>query len=129
MTTTVSSLFFTGLLADADTSQWGWLAGAGGGLLGALVGLGGGVFGTYCSIKTTRTAMERRFMIRYSVVIWLAVISLVLLPVALSEFGLIPVWLQWGLFTLFFLTLVPSILWANQHQAHLRAPQGPTPQP
>jgi hypothetical protein len=127
MNATSSPLFFTCLLmAEADTSQWGWLAGAVGGVLGALLGLGGGVFGTYCSIKNTKTAAERRFMIRYSVVIWLAVIALVLLPVGLSRFGLIPVWLQWALFTLFFLMLVPSILWANRHQAYLRGSQGPS---
>ena len=112
-------------MAEADTSQWGWLAGVVGGVVGTLLGLGGGVFGTYCSIKNTRTAVERRFMIRYSVVIWLAVIALVLLPVGLSQFGLIPVWLQRALFALFFLMLVPSILWANRHQAHLRGLQGP----
>ena len=121
----MNELFFTCLLAEADTSQWGWLAGVVRGVLGALLGLGGGVFGTHCSIKNTRTAVERRFMIRYSVVIWLAVIALVLLPVGLSQFGLIPVWLQWALFALFFLMLVPSILWANRHQAHLRGSQGP----
>jgi hypothetical protein len=63
-------------------------------------------------------------MIRYSVVIWLAVISLVFLPVALSQFGLIPVWLQWALFALFFVLLVPSIGWANRRQAVLRGAQG-----
>jgi hypothetical protein len=127
---TMTELYFTCLLAEADASQWGWLAGAVGIVLGALIGLGGGVFGTYCSIKNTRTAVERRFMIRYSVVIWLAVISLVFLPVGLSQFGLIPVWLQWTLFALFFLMLVPSIIWTNRHQAGLRGSggQGAAPQ-
>ena len=121
MNATISSLCFAGLLlAEADASQWGWRAGAVGGILGTLVGLGGGAFGTYCSIKNTKTPAERRFMIRYSVAIWLAVVSLVLVPVALSQFGLIPVWLQWALFALFFALLVPSILWLNRHQAHLR---------
>ena len=121
----MNEMFFGCLLAEADTSQWGWLLGAVGGVLGALIGLGGGVFGTYCSIKNTRTGVERRFMIRYIVVIWLAVVSLVLVPVALSQFGLIPVWLQWALFALFFALLVPSIFWANRHQAQLRGSQGP----
>ena len=121
---------FTCLLAQADTSQWDWLGGMAGGILGAILGLGGGAFGTYCSIRNTRTSAERRFMIRYSMVIWLAVLSLVLLPVALSQFGLIPVWLQWALFALFFVLLVPSIGWANRHQAVLRGPggQGASPQ-
>jgi hypothetical protein len=115
---------FTCLLAQADTSQWGWLGGIVGGVLGTLLGLGGGAFGTYCSIRNTRTAAERRFMIRVSVVIWLAVILLVLLPVTLSQFGLIPVWLQWALFGLFFVMLVPSIVWTNRHQAGPRASGG-----
>jgi hypothetical protein len=121
----MNGFFFTCLLAQADTSQWDWLGGMVGGVLGTLLGLGGGAFGTYCSIRNTRTPAERRFMIRYSVVIWLAVILLVLLPVAFSQFGLIPAWLQWALFALFFVLLVPSIVWANRHQAHLRGSQGP----
>jgi Ca2+/Na+ antiporter len=120
----MTALFFTCLMAEADTSQWHWLGGIVGGVLGTLLGIGGGVFGTYCSIRNTKTAAERRFMIRYSVVIWLAVISLVLLPVALSQFGVIPVWLPWVLTALFFVMLVPSILWANRHQAALRNTDG-----
>ena len=131
MNATSSAVFFSCvLMAEADGSQWGWLGGISGGVLGAVLGIGGGVLGTYCSIRNTRTAAERRFMIRYSMVIWLAVLSLVLLPVALSQFGLIPVWLQWALFALFFVLLVPSIVWANRHQAVLRGPggQGASPQ-
>ena len=126
----MNDLFFTGLMAQGDASQWDWLGGMAGGILGATLGLGGGAFGTYCSIRNTRTPAERRFMIRYSVVIWLTVLSLVLLPVALSQFGLIPVWLQWALFGLFFVLLVPSIVWANRHQAVLRGSggQGASPQ-
>ena len=131
MSATSSPLFFTCvLMAEADGSQWGWLEGVLGGVFGAVLGIGGGVWGTYCSIRNTKTAAERRFMIRYSVAIWLAVLSLVLLPVALRQFGLIPVWLQWALFALFFVLLVPSIGWANRHQAVLRGSggQGASPQ-
>ena len=126
----MNDLFFNCLMAQGDTRHWDWLGGMAGGILGATLRLGGGAFGTYCSIRNTRTAAERRFMIRYSVVIWLTVLSLVLLPVALSQFGLIPVWLQWALFGLFFVLLVPSIVWANRHQAVLRGPggQGASPQ-
>ena len=125
MSATSSPLFFTcALMAEADGSQWGWLEGVLGGVFGAVLGIGGGVLGTYCSIRNTKTAAERRSMIRYSVVIWLAVISLVFLPIALSQFGLIPVWLQWALFALFFVLLVPSIGWANRRQAQLRGSQG-----
>jgi len=62
-------------------------------------------------------------MIRYSVVIWLAVFSLILLPITMSLLGLIPVWLQWALFALFYVLLVPSIGWANRRQAVLRGSQ------
>ena len=125
MNATSSPLLFTCvLMAEADGSQWGWLGGISGGVLGTVLGIGGGVLGTYCSIRNTKTAAERRFVIRYSVVIWLAVISLVFLPVALSQFGLIPVWLQWALFALFFVLLVPSIGWANRRQAQWRGSQG-----
>jgi Ca2+/Na+ antiporter len=126
MSGTSSPLFFTCiLLAEADGGQWGWLAGVLGGVLGAVIGIGGGVLGTYFSIRNTKTAAERRFVIRYGMVIWLAVLALVLLPVALSQFGLIPVWLQWALFALFFVLLVPSVGWANRRQAYLCGSQGP----
>jgi hypothetical protein len=69
----------------------------------------------------------RRFLIRYSVVTWLAVVSLCLLPVGLSQFGLIPVWLQSALFALLFVLLVPPIAWANRRQAQLRGSPGPGP--
>jgi Ca2+/Na+ antiporter len=126
MNQTISSAVFAfALLADGDASQRGWLAGAVGGVLGALIGLGGGVFGTYCSIKNTRTAAERRFMVRSSVVLWLVVIVMVLVPSTLSPFGIIPVWLQWMLMALFAVMLLPFILWVNRYQAQLRGPQGP----
>jgi hypothetical protein len=121
MNATSSAVFFSCvLMAEADGSQWGWLAGAIGGVLGTVLGIGGGVFGTHCSIKNTRTAAERRFMIHFSVAIWLAVVSLVCVPVALSQFGLISVWFQWTLFALFFVMLVPSIVWVNRHLVGLR---------
>jgi hypothetical protein len=126
MSATAFPWFFTGiLLAEADASQWGWLAGMIGGVLGTAIGIGGGVLGTYCSIRNTKTAPERRFMIRFSVVLWLAVILLVLVPSTLSPFGIVPAWLQWVLTALFFMMLVPSTVWANRHQAHLRGSQGP----
>jgi hypothetical protein len=111
-------------MAEVDASHWGALGGIAGGVLGTLVGLAGGVFGSYCSIKSTRTAAERRFVIRYSVVLWLAIVVLILLPVTLSLLGLIPVWLQWTLFVLFFVLLIPSIGWTNRHLAALGGPCG-----
>jgi hypothetical protein len=130
MNATISSSFFTCfLMAQADTGQWNWLGVTVSAILGTLLGLGGGAFGTYCSIKNTRTAAERRFMIRSSVVIWLVVIFLVLVPSTLSAFGIIPVWLQWVLIALFAGMLVPSIVWVNRQQAHLRGSQGPGASP
>jgi hypothetical protein len=109
-------------MAEVDASHWGALEGIAGGVLGTLVGLAGGVFETYCSIKSTRTHAERGFVIRYGVGLWLAVVVLILLPVTLSLLGLIPVWLQWALFVLFFVLLVPSIGRANRRLAALAGP-------
>jgi hypothetical protein len=95
-----------------------------GAVLGTVVGIGGGIFGTYCSIKNTTTATERRFMVGYAIVIWLAIIFLIFLPGFLSLLGIIPSWSQWALFVLFFLLLVPSIGWANRRQATLRRTDG-----
>ena len=53
-------------------------------ILGMLIGIGGGVAGTYVSIRNTKSAAARRFMIRCAVYVWLALLifvcALMLIP-------------------------------------------------
>jgi hypothetical protein len=55
-----------------------------GGVGGALIGMAGGTIGTWASIHNTRSRQERRFMVRYAIVIWtgitLFVTALLVLP-------------------------------------------------
>ncbi len=48
----------------------GWI----GGIAGGVIGLIGGIIGTYFSIKNTNGPRERAFMVKASVVCWIAVI-------------------------------------------------------
>ncbi len=126
----MAACFFSLFIADMDANEWGGILG---GVLGTVIGIGGGVLGTYFSIKNTKTTAERRFMIRYAVAIWLAVVILIFVPITLSLLGVIPVWAQWAMFGLFYVLLMPSIGWANRRQAALRGAGGentvPPPQP
>jgi Ca2+/Na+ antiporter len=44
-----------------------------GALIGGAIGVAGGIVGTYFSIKNTKTQAEKEFMIRSSIVVWIAV--------------------------------------------------------
>ena len=49
-----------------------------GGIIGGVVGILGGVVGTYFSIKNTKSARERAFMVKASLVCWVFVLAFVL---------------------------------------------------
>jgi hypothetical protein len=51
----------------------GQMIGIIGGIAGSLIGIAGGLVGTYFSIKRTNGPKERQFMIKVSVVIWVAI--------------------------------------------------------
>jgi hypothetical protein len=116
----MTELFFIGLLAEADTSDWGWTF-----LVSLLAGIAGATWGAYAWIKNTTTGAERRFLINSLVVSCLGVILLMLVPAALSQFGLIPVWFRWLLFALCVVLAVPLTVWSNRRRAQLRGSQGP----
>ena len=73
-------------------------AGMIGGIIGSIVGLVGGVIGTWCSIQNTTGPRERRFMIKASMVAWLALTlflaCLLLLPSPYRWFA----WIPYGIF-------------------------------
>jgi len=91
-----------------------------GGIVGSAIGVFGAFIGTYFSIKNTRTSVERRFVVKCALGMWVSGILLIVLPLALSLIGVIPQWFYWVTYALFFILLVPTILWANKHQVALR---------
>ena len=88
-----------------DANELGALLGLIGGILGTLLGIAGGAIGTYFSVKNTDGPRERAFMIKISVVVWLAVtLFLAVLFVTPAPFRSL-VWipysllLPWGIYT------------------------------
>lgn len=91
-----------------------------GGIVGSAIGVLGGIIGTYFSIKNTRTSAERRFVVKCAIGMWVSGILLIVLPLALSLIGVIPKWFYLVTDALFFILLVPTILWVNKHLVTLR---------
>lgn len=91
-----------------------------GGIVGSAIGVLGGVIGTYFSIKSTKTTAERKFVMKCALGAWVTVALLIILPLLLFLAGIIPQWFYWVTFILFYILLIPSIFWANKHQATLR---------
>ena len=87
----------------------------GGIIVGSLIGIAGGVVGTYFSIKNTLGPRERAFMIRASVVAWVAItaflVGLFLLPNPYRHFLWIP----------YVPALLLGIRWSNRRQLQIRA--------
>jgi Ca2+/Na+ antiporter len=91
-----------------------------GGVVGTAVGIAGGVIGVRASVRNTETAAERRFMVRSSAMLVLAMVLLIGVPLALSLAGVLPRWAYWAAFALFFVFLGPAIAYVNRRQAELR---------
>jgi len=91
-----------------------------GGIGGAVIGLLGGLLGTYFGIKYTKTPAERSFMIKASIAMWAGIIVLVGIPLALALAQLIPQWVYWICFIVFFVLLGPAIYYSNKRQSELR---------
>ncbi|MEX0990969.1 MAG: hypothetical protein WD004_01675 [Actinomycetota bacterium] len=91
-----------------------------GGFIGATFGIAGGIYGSVRSLRATTTPEERRFVIRVTVGAWVAIVGLIAIPLALWLTGVVPAWVYWACFILFFALLGPAILWSNRRQAQLR---------
>ena len=93
-------------------------AGLVGGLVGGIFGVMGGAIGTYFSIKNTNGPLERAFMIKASVITWLAIIIfLVMLLVIPMPYNYLA-WIPYGI-------LLPiGIYKINKTQAELRDREG-----
>ncbi|NNJ97857.1 MAG: hypothetical protein HKP12_11945 [Gammaproteobacteria bacterium] len=89
-------------------------AGLIGGVVGGFFGFLGGAIGTYFSIKNTNGPRERAFMIKASVITWIAVsVFLIMLLVIPMPYNYL-VWIPYGI-------LLPiGIYKINKTQADLR---------
>ncbi|MCG8426894.1 MAG: hypothetical protein MI754_06010, partial [Chromatiales bacterium] len=71
-------------------------AGVIGGILGTVLGVGGGAIGTYVSIKNTQSPEERAFMIRASIIAWLAITLFLILLLVLPHPYHLLMWIPYG---------------------------------
>ena len=89
-------------------------AGTFGGIIGGTLGLLGGAVGTYLSIKNTSGPRERKFMVRVSIVAWIAItIFLVLLYVLPNPYRWL-IWIPYGI------TLPLAVVALNRKQRAIR---------
>lgn len=93
-----------------DGQMIGWA----GGIVGSAIGLLGGIIGTYFSIKNTNGPRERAFMVKSSVVCWVAILIFLGLLFALPN----PYrWFMWIPYTI----LLPiGIIYGNRKQLRIR---------
>lgn len=85
-----------------------------GGIIGSIIGLSGGIIGSYFSIKNTKTAKEKAFMIKTNIIGWLAVILF------LSLMFLLPIHLRFWLWIPYSILLPLGIFWSNRTQQKIR---------
>ncbi len=89
-------------------------AGIVGGILGAIFGIAGGVIGTYCSIKNTKGPLERAFMIKASVITWIAITVFLVLMFLVPNPHRLWLWVPYGI-------LLPlGIIKLNKRVAEIR---------
>ena len=86
-----------------------------GGLIGGTIGVIGGAIGTYASISNTNSAAERAFMIKASVVVWVAIILFLILLLTLPKPYNFLMWIPYGIF------LPLGIIKMNKTVASIRA--------
>lgn len=93
-----------------DESSLGWI----GGLIGAAMGLLGGVIGTCFSVKNTKGPRERAFVIRASLLCWLAGGAFVI-AMAYAK----PLYFS-VLIPMYVIGLGLGVRWWNRRQAEIR---------
>lgn len=85
-----------------------------GGIVGGVLGLAGGIVGTYFSIRNTNGPRERAFMIKASIVTWIALAGFLLLLLLLPPPYNFLLWIPYGI-------LLPlGIVKCNKRLAELR---------
>jgi len=89
-------------------------AGSIGGIVGSIIGILGGLAGTYCSIRNTKGPLEKAFMIKVSLLCWLAVAILLFLIFIIPKPYNYLLWIPYGV-------LLPlAIIKSNKIQAEIR---------
>ena len=90
-------------------------AGLIGGIIGGLFGVIGGVIGTYCSIKNTKGPLEKSFMIKASVIAWVAITLFIVLLLVIPNPYRLWLWVPYGI-------LLPlGIIKLNKRVSEIRA--------
>lgn len=89
-------------------------AGIVGGIIGSILGICGGLTGTYFSIKNAKGPIERAFMIKASMIVWIAIIIFIALMFLLPNPIRFWLWAPYGvIFPL-------GIIWINKRVAEIR---------
>lgn len=86
-----------------------------GAIIGCIIGFAGGVIGTYFSIKNTKGPKERAFMVKASVVVWIAI------GVFLAMLLLLPNPYRWFMWIPYGILLPLGIIFLNKRLAQIRA--------
>jgi hypothetical protein len=71
-------------------------AGLVGGIIGGLVGVAGGIYGTFRSIQSTKGPLERAFMVKASVIAWVAIVVFIGLMFVLPNPYRHLLWIPYG---------------------------------
>ena len=72
-------------------------AGLVGAIIGCILGIGGGVIGTYFSINNAKGPMEKAFMVKASIVTWIAIILFLVLMFLLPNPYRHMLWIPYGI--------------------------------
>ena len=84
------------------------------GIVGSIIGIAGGIFGMYCGIKGTKGPRERSFMIKSSIVCWVAILVFFVLLVGL------PNPYRWFMWIPYAILLPLGIIYGNRTQQRIR---------
>ena len=83
------------------------------GLIGSVIGVLGGIVGTYLGIKRVANDVQRKFMIRCAVFVWIFVLAFVALLIFL------PAPWKYIIFVPYGIGLPIAIIWGNKRLAQL----------
>jgi RNA polymerase sigma factor (sigma-70 family) len=99
-------------------------------LIGPIIGLFSGLFGTWMSVKNTDSPGERRFMLRYALIVWVMVclfLAALWLANGFLRKHLDPptfIVVESAMVLIYAGLLVPVVLWGNRRQRAIRREQG-----
>ena len=68
-----------------------------GGIIGCVIGVAGGIVGTYFSIRNTSGSREKAFIIKASIIMWIAGIAFITLLLVLQTPWRFLIWIPYGI--------------------------------